>query len=639
MKTPVSIALACLFVLAALPAFCTNYYVDPSSSGSNQGTLSNPWKSLHDVPESVNFFVPGDTVFFKRNQQFTGTLSINSSGNSSLPIVFMPYGSGNAPVFQYDLANNTEPLVYNRVIIRLYQANYVVIDGFELKDATMSETDHSINANVGYGLYTYNCSNDLIKNLTISRLGAGVSIDNGNSNTITGCNISNLRMVINTPDGAWDDFGANGIILKGSDNTITHNNIQDCWAYSYDYTMDGGAIEMYGAISDNKILYNTASENLGFMEFGSGSGGQALNNVIGYNLLVNNGHVFWINTEGVYSLDVRNLQFYNNNVIETHAPRLSEVKNLIGISRTPTVSNVLTMKNNIFWLGVSTNITDPTAQPFNGPQLIHQNNLFHMSGGSMGYNLDVSEQNLNPVLSLFTDIISSSNPVQWNYNLQPASAAINFGQNTGIDKDFFGKPVPYGGAPDAGIAESVNVILPLQILSAKGWNGANGNTIEWETTTDEADHFEIQKSSGGNNFNTIATVPEKTNTGSSSITYQFVDNNVTGETQYYRIKVVEPGNSEIFSKIITIRNGAAENKMTVSPNPVQNYLYVRMPGGNFLNKEMLLVNTAGVVLRRQQFNENSSQVTLNVSMLSQGAYVIKLADYKTGWSQSTLFTK
>ena len=346
----------------------------------------------------------------------------------------------------------------------------------------MTEHDHTINANVGYGVYMYNSSHSVIKNLTISRLGAGAAIDGGNYNTITNCNISNLRMIINTPNVAWDDFGANGIIVKGSDNTITHNHIQECWAPSYDYQIDGGAIEMYGAVSNNKILYNTASENLGFMEFGSGSGGQALNNVIGYNLLINNGHIFWINTEGVYGLDVRNLQFYNNNIVETHAPRLADIHNLIGISTTPGVSNVLTMKNNIFWIKTSLNLTDPVAKPFNGQQLIHQSNLYHLNGGSVGYTMDNSERNLNSGDQLFTDMTSSSNPTSWDYNLQQFSAAVNIGQTTGIDKDFYGKSVPFAGAPDAGIAENmILTILPLKFISFNGWENTNGNNLEWVT--------------------------------------------------------------------------------------------------------------------------------------------------------------
>ena len=640
MKTAITYFFVALLALATLTASASNYYVDPSSSGSNLGTFNNPWKSIADIPEYVNYFLPGDTVFFKREQQYTGTLSINSSGSINAPIVFMPYGSGNAPAFQYNLANTTESLIYNRVIIRLYQANYVVIDGFEMKDATMSEIDHNLTANVGYGVYMYNSSQNVIKNLTISRLGAGVAIDGGSYNTITDCNISNLRMIINTPGIMWDDFGANGIIVKGSDNTITHNHIQECWAESYDYYFDGGAIEMYGPVSNNKILYNTASENLGFMEFGSGSGGQALNNVIGYNLLTNNGHVFWINTEGVYSLDVRNLQFYNNNIIETHAPRLTDIRNLIGISTTPTASTVLTMKNNIFWLTTSSNITDPVAQPFNGPQLIHQSNLYHLSGGSMGYSLDPSERNLNQGDQLFTDITSSNNPALWDYNLQQYSAAVNIGQNTGIDKDFYGQAVPFGGIPDAGIAENMSLtILPLQFISFTGWRSTNRNNLEWVTTTEPVDHFEIERSNMGNNFIKIADLPYKTNAGSNTIKYQFIDKDAMDEVQYYRIKVIERGNTDSYSQIISIKNNLSPNNIIVSPNLAQDYLYVRIPGSDFINKEMVLVNMAGIVIRKEKLNETGSQIKLNVSMLPRGVYVIKLIDHKTGSFLSTLFTK
>jgi hypothetical protein len=627
-----------LFIVASLPATAKSYYVDPSSSGSNQGTENDPWKSIADIPWFIDYFKPGDTVFFKRGQQYTGTLSINSSGSHGAPIVFMPYGSGNAPVFQYNLASPTAQQIYDRPIIRLNQANYIVIDGFELTDYTMPENDHTINAHVGYGVYIYKGSHNVIKNLTISRIGAGVSVDQGNYNTITGCTMKNLRMIVNAPDPNWDDFGANAVILAGSDNTITYNHIQDCWATCYDFQIDGGAIEIYGPVSNNKIMYNTCIDNLGFMEFGSGSGGQALNNLIGYNLLINNGHVFWINTNNGFGVDVRNLQFFNNNIIETKAHRLPDVRNLIGIMATPTGSNVLTMKNNIFWLATPMNITDPNVQPFNGPQLVHQSNLFHMGGGSLGFTLDASEKNLNSNEQVFTT--SSGDPVSWDYNLRIASTAINIGQHTGINKDFFGIGVPIGGAPDAGIAENIAVMLPLQFLSCNGWESTNGNTIEWVTSTDPADHFEVEKSSDGNNFKKIAVVPYKKNEGSTSVKYDFIDKDAKDEVLHYRIKVIEQGNTGSYSKTITIKKSiSTTGNFSVSPNPAQDYINLKVPGNSFLNKEMMLVNMSGVVLRRERINEAVNQKQLNVSMLPRGAYVIKVIDNKTGGSYQTIFTK
>lgn len=639
MKNTISLCLAMLFVLANLSVCATNYYVDPSSTGSNQGTFNDPWKSIADIPWAINYYSPGDTIFFKRGQSFTGTLSLNSSGSNGAPIVLMPYGTGNAPVFQYSPAYYTESNIYDRVHIRLNQCNNIVIDGFELTDATMPETDHTLTANVGYGVYIYKGSNNIIRNLTITKLGSGVSIDQSNYNTITNCTIRNLRIILNTPDVAWDDFGAMGIMVGGSDNTITYNQIHDCYGNSYDYQIDGGAIEMYGAVSNNKIMYNTASENLGFMEFGSATGAQALNNTIAYNLLINNGHVFWINTNNGYGVNVGNLQFLNNNVVETHPHRLSDVRNLIGIAATPTVSNVLTMKNNIFWLSTPINITDPNIQPFNGPQLVHQNNLFHMVGGSLGYTMDVSEKILQTGVSLFKDIVSSGNPTSWDYDLQPASAAVDFGQNIGIVKDFYGKAVPFGGVPDAGIAENISVILPLEILSCRGWQTESGNVVEWETNTDAAEYFEIEKSTGGNNFSKIAAVPFKTASGAATIKYQFTDNDIKGDVLYYRIKSVESANKGSYSRIISIKSNQQSGSISVTPNPAQDYVYVSIPGNDLLNKEMLIVNMSGAVLRKQKVNEAGSRLKIIVSDLPKGAYAIKLTDNKTGESHSALFTK
>jgi hypothetical protein len=226
---------------------------------------------------------------------------------------------------------------------------------------------------------------------------------------------------------------------------------------------------------------------------------------------------------------------------------------------TPWVANVLTMKNNIFWINTSSNITDPNFQPFNGPQLIHQSNIFHLNGGAIGYDLDYSEQKLPNDVEVFANSYSDD-PLTWNYDLRPTSAAVNWGQWTGIEKDFWDMSVPFNGVPDAGISESNSGYTPA------------------------------------------------------------------------RVSVASTG-------LVSVESREPSGSLTVSPNPAQDYVYLKLPGNNFLNKELLLVNMAGVVIKKQRLNDAGSQVKLNISSLPKGVFAVKLIDTKTGQIQSSLFTK
>ena len=86
-----------LFIFSLDQAHATIYYVSSSTgSDSNTGTSENsPWKTL----TKVNSFTPkaGDQILFKRGDEWTGTITVKSSGTSGSPIVYGAYGSGNKP--------------------------------------------------------------------------------------------------------------------------------------------------------------------------------------------------------------------------------------------------------------------------------------------------------------------------------------------------------------------------------------------------------------------------------------------------------------------------------------------------------------------------------------------------------------
>ncbi len=319
----------------------------------------------------------------------------------------------------------------------------MVIDGFKLSDVKMNETDHSATARFAYGISLNNSPNCTIKNCDISLVGAGIEIYGSSNNChVTNNYMHNLRMIVNTVGGD-DDYGANPLIISSSNNAIMHNRFEECWALSYDYGYDGGAIEFYGkAINNNTIMYNTAINCNGFLEIGSGSGGSVSNNIVAYNKIINCGVIGTLHTTSNFGVAISNLQYYNNNVIETKQ-QFTIPGFLFDVVGNPQ-SGMLVVKNNIFWTSNNTTIYE-TA--FSGVTN-HSNNLYRMTNGSIGIALGSNE-----IKTTTANIFSSTSgdPADWNFALPPGGMAINFGIDVGYKTDFVSNPIIDN--PDAGIME------------------------------------------------------------------------------------------------------------------------------------------------------------------------------------------
>ena len=441
MKTlQISTTLALFFMLTiASTTHATNYYVDPSSSSSTaNGTINFPWKTIAQVNSGTGLLNPGDTVFFKRGQVYSGRLTINRSGSSVAPIVYTNYGTGELPEFNNAVSD----------IINIYNKQYVVVDGIKIIDRSISETDHTVQAKISYAINIENSPYCTIKNCDISRVGVGISVTTGSNYTnIVGNFMHNMRMVRNTPTSVNpdDDYGANPMVIGSSNNNISNNRFEECWGLSYDYGYDGGAVEFFGTtMNNNKVTYNTAINCNGFIEIGSSSNGVAENNIIAYNKIINCGILGVYQNGSTFTVAVKNLQYYNNTIVET-LKQYAKPSVLFWMAGTGT-AGMVTVKNNIFWLSSGVNVA---SSKFNSGQMIHTNNIYRMSSGILGMTLNSTEVFSNNA-SIFTN--STGDAVNWDLRLPAGSIGINFGTNVGFAKDIDGNSII--DAPDAGIFET-----------------------------------------------------------------------------------------------------------------------------------------------------------------------------------------
>ena len=89
-----------------MAAVGVTYYVDAvGGNDTNSGTgETSAWQTLTNVNNRT--FSAGDSILFKRNGQWSGTLTPLGSGNAIAPITFDAYGTGNNPILTNTLIVN-----------------------------------------------------------------------------------------------------------------------------------------------------------------------------------------------------------------------------------------------------------------------------------------------------------------------------------------------------------------------------------------------------------------------------------------------------------------------------------------------------------------------------------------------------
>jgi hypothetical protein len=124
--------------LFAYTVTATTYYVSSSKGNdSNPGTSKElPWSSLTRVN---NFYKlnPGDSILFKKGDNWNGTLRVNASGTKENQIYYGSYGNGDKPV----IYGSEEILEWIQYSNNIYKASYkksinqLFIDGKRSKAA------------------------------------------------------------------------------------------------------------------------------------------------------------------------------------------------------------------------------------------------------------------------------------------------------------------------------------------------------------------------------------------------------------------------------------------------------------------------------------------------------------------------
>lgn len=431
------------FIILLLPfySFANTYYVSQNGSDDSTGlSINQAWQTLAKVQENVE---SGDSVLFAKGSKFTSRFDLSNKNN----IYFGVYGSGADPLFWG--TGSTIPALFV-----LNNCTNITFYGWTISDTTISPTDRTIQANIQTVFQFENGStNNVIRRCTMDRIGYGAYFTTfSNGNTMDSSDVGNLRMIVNTIGGD-NDFGGVPVQFSSRNNVVTNNYFHDCYAVSFDYGYDGGGVEFYeegDTVMNNVIMYNTFYDGNGTFEFGSSSDSTAnnpqINNVIAYNKVINSSSLFFINNRGKYITYVRNLQLYNNIIVQDTVSRTGGTR-MLSMALPDTGVGIAVMKNNIFYVTNGADIA--RANRFDGTQLVHTNNVYTLRGGGvLNFTLGATERLLDQ--SSWVDT-TNANPLFWDYNLRAGTYAIGNGFDVGLSRDFNNNVV--GNPPSIGILE------------------------------------------------------------------------------------------------------------------------------------------------------------------------------------------
>jgi parallel beta-helix repeat protein len=101
-----------LTIFFSVELLSKDYYLSTSdgndSYSANQAqNPATPWKSIDKLNNSMDLFNPGDIIYFKRGDVFTGQIVLTRSGSSTANIIFDAYGTGSAPVINGNVEINS----------------------------------------------------------------------------------------------------------------------------------------------------------------------------------------------------------------------------------------------------------------------------------------------------------------------------------------------------------------------------------------------------------------------------------------------------------------------------------------------------------------------------------------------------
>ncbi len=188
--------------------------------------------------------------------------------------------------------------------------------------------------------------------------------------------------------------------------------------------------------------------------------------------------------------------------------------------------------------------------------------------------------------------------------------------------------------------------FPLKLLSFTARKQDKTNLLNWATAQEiNVDHFEIERSTIGRDFNKIGVVISESAVGSSH-NYSYTDNNPfasplsnsVGEgpgVRYYRLKMIDKDGQFTYSPIRQININHSTLNIAIFPNPAKDKLQLQIDSDKRLALKMDIITQDGKVVLSSNVSTTEGIIlrSINISALQSGMYFLRVT---SGESEQTV---
>ncbi len=182
------------------------------------------------------------------------------------------------------------------------------------------------------------------------------------------------------------------------------------------------------------------------------------------------------------------------------------------------------------------------------------------------------------------------------------------------------------------VANPLGAALPVNLTSFTGQKQGDMDILKW-TTAAELNNasFNLQHSTDGQHFATIANVASKAANGNSSsiLNYQYTHTQPVAGHNYYRLQQVDiDGYANMHGNVVILNRSINGNNVSIYPNPVSDVLNIEL----FTNEEtgtvIKITDMSGRLVKQVQAKTVRGMNTITISMegLSAGLYTAQLLE-------------